>query len=404
VVPDVTPAPVCLSDYERLAEARLSANAWAYFSGGAADEITLRWNREAFDSLAIVPRVLRGGPGGQSRLTLLGRALVHPILVAPLAYQKLADPAGECATAAAAAAQDALMVLSTQASVTLEEAAKAGETCRWFQLYMQPHREATLRLVRRAEAAGYEALVLTADAPINGLRNREHRAGFHLPPGVVAENLADLPAAASAPLGPHESAVFDRLMAVAPSWDDLAWLTAETRLPVLVKGILCADDAELAIEAGAAGIVVSNHGGRTLDTLPATLTVLPRIAVKVAGRVPVLLDGGIRRGTDVLKALALGATAVMVGRPIVYGLAVSGAYGVAHVLRLLRDEFEVAMALSGCRTLADAGPHLVGPLHPRGFRPHRSRSRQQSLGGGLPAKRSAIQPAAASALSRAAKA
>lgn len=356
---DAEPAAVCLADYERLAQRRLSANAWAYFAGGAADEITLGWNRQAFDRLAIVPRVLRGGPGGHTRLTLLGRALAHPILVAPVAYQKLASSDGECATAAAAAAQDALMVLSTLSSVPLEAAAEAGATCRWLQIYMQPAREATLRLVRRAEAAGYEALVVTVDAPVNGVRNREHRVGFHLPAGIAAENLRDLAPPAMAPLAENESAVFDRLMAAAPGWDDLAWLIAETRLPVVVKGILAADDAVRAVEAGAAGIVVSNHGGRTLDTLPAPLAMLPAIAAVVGGRVPLLLDGGIRRGTDVLKALALGAQAVLVGRPVVYGLAVSGAYGVAHVLRLLRDELAVAMALSGCRTLADAGPHLV---------------------------------------------
>jgi 4-hydroxymandelate oxidase len=353
------PLPVCLADYERLAEQRLPANAWAYFSGGAADEITVRWNREALDRLALLPRVLRGGPGGTTQLTLLGRALAHPILVAPVAYQKLADPAGECATAAAAAAQGALMVLSTQASVTLEAAAAAGDTCRWFQLYMQPERSATRQLVARAEAAGYEALVVTVDAPVNGLRNREHRAGFHLPPGILPENLLDLPSQPAAPLGEGESQVFDRLMAVAPGWDDLAWLAGATKVPVVVKGVLAAADAVRAIEAGAAAIIVSNHGGRTLDTLPPTISVLPAIAAAVGGRVPLLLDGGIRRGTDVVKALALGATAVLVGRPIVYGLAASGAFGVAHVLRLLRDELEIAMALSGCRTLSDIGPDLV---------------------------------------------
>jgi 4-hydroxymandelate oxidase len=251
------------------------------------------------------------------------------------------------------------MVLSTQASVTLEEAAQSGASCRWFQLYLQPERAATLSLVRRAEAAGYEVLVVTVDAPINGVRNREHRAHFALPPGVAAENLKDIATPDSALLAPGASGVFDRLMAAAPTWDDVAWLESVTKLPVVLKGILSADDAERAVEAGAAGLIVSNHGGRTLDTFPATIDVLPAITDAVAGRVPLLLDGGIRRGTDVFKALALGASAVLVGRPIVFGLAVNGAYGVAHVLRVLRDEFEIAMALSGCRTLADIGPHLI---------------------------------------------
>ncbi len=351
------PAPVCLADYERLAAGRLDANAWAYFSGGAADEITARWNREAFDRLAIMPRVLAGGPGGTTGLTLLGHAYAHPIFVAPVAYQKLAHPEGELAAAAAAAAQDACMVLSTLASVTLEAAAETGATCRWFQLYLQPARAATLSLVRRAEAAGYTALVVTVDAPVNGVRNREHRAGFALPPGIAAENLTG--AAPPPPLAPGASAVFDRFMATAPTWEDVAWLRSETTLPIVIKGVLSAEDAVRAIEAGAAAIVVSNHGGRTLDTLPATIDVLPEVARAVAGRVPLLLDGGIRRGTDVLKALALGASAVLVGRPVVYGLAAGGAYGVAHVLRLLRDELEIAMALSGCRTLADIGSDLI---------------------------------------------
>ncbi|MGE0023229.1 MAG: alpha-hydroxy acid oxidase [Hyphomicrobium sp.] len=350
-------APVCVGDYERLAEGCLGAEAWAYFSGGSADEVTLRWNREGFDRLALLPQVLAGGPGGHTRLELFGTTHAHPIFVAPVAYQKLAHVDGEVATAAAADAQGACMVLSTQASVSLEDAARAGATCRWFQLYIQAEREATLQLVRRAEAAGYEVLVVTVDAPINGVRNREHRAMFALPPGITAVNLADVPV----PPPPAEGAsvVFDRFMAVAPTWDDVVWLRSRTKLPIVVKGILTADDAVRAIEAGVAGLVVSNHGGRTLDTLPATIDVLPSIAAVVAGRVPILLDGGIRRGTDVLKVLALGASAVLVGRPVVYGLAVNGAYGVAHVLRLLRDEFEVAMALSGCRTLADIGPHLV---------------------------------------------
>lgn len=353
------PLPVSLLDYERLAEQRLSPQAWAYFSGGAADEITVRWNREAFDRAALLPRVFQGGAGGSARLDLFGRSYAHPILVAPVAYQKLAHSAGECATAAAAEAQVAGMVLSTQASVTLEDAARAGATCRWFQLYFLPDRAATLALVRRAEAAGYEVLVVTADAPINGVRNREHRAGFSLPPGVAAENLRDVPAQNLPPIAEGESVIFGQLMAAAPTWDDLAWLISETKLPVVVKGLLAPDDATRALDVGARGIVVSNHGGRTLDTAIATLDALPAIAAAVAGRAPVLLDGGVRRGTDVLKALALGASAVLVGRPIVYGLAVSGAFGVAHVLRLLRDEFEAAMALTGCKTLADIDRQIV---------------------------------------------
>ncbi len=353
------PPPVCLADYELLAAKHLDERAWAYFSGGAADELTLRWNREAFDRLALLPRVLNGGPGGSARVTLFGRTYAHPILVAPVAHQGLAHPDAERATAMAAAAQEAGMVLSTLASLSMENAAAAGATCRWFQLYMQPEREDTLRLIRRAEAAGYEVLVVTVDAPVNGVRNREHRAGFHLPPDLHPENLRGLVQSNPPPKTGLDSVVFEHFMASAPSWRDIEWLREATTLPIVLKGIMASDDAARALDVGVSGIVVSNHGGRTLDTVPATIDVLPEIAERVGTRVPLLLDGGIRRGTDVLKAIAAGATAVLVGRPIVYGLAVNGAMGVAHVLRLLRDEFEVAMALTGCKTVADIGPELL---------------------------------------------
>ena len=209
-------------------------------------------------------------------------------------------------------------------------------------------------LVQRAEAAGYEALVLTVDAPTSGIRDRERRAQFRLPPGIGPVNLAGLQPAPAPQLQPGQSALFDGLLHQAPTWDDIAWLRSITRLPVLLKGVLHPADATQAVAAGAAGVIVSNHGGRTLDTAPPTAVALPRVAQAVAGAVPVLVDGGIRRGTDVLKAMALGASAVLVGRPAVHGLAHAGAAGVAHVLRLLRDELEVAMALTGCKTLADA--------------------------------------------------
>lgn len=350
---------VSLADYERHAEQALDANAWAYFAGGAADEITLRWNREAFDGTALNPRVLRGGEGGHTRVELFGQTFAHPILIAPLAHQRLAHSDGERATAMAAAALDAGNVVSTLASTTLEDIAAVSGSRRWFQLYLQPDRAVTLDLVRRAEAAGYEALVVTVDAPVSGARNREQRVGFRLPAGVSAVNLAGY--AQTIPAGQIESPVFEYFLTIAPQWKDVAWLAENTSLPVVLKGILNGDDAELAIVHGAAGIVVSNHGGRVLDTLPATFTVLPGIVDRVAGRVPVLVDGGIRRGTDVLKCIACGASAVMVGRPVVFGLSVAGARGVAHVLRILRDELELAMALTGCLTLNEASRELLLP-------------------------------------------
>lgn len=335
---------VSLADYGRLAAELLDPGALAYIDGGAADEITLRANREAFDALRLRGRVLGGFPGGgHTRVNLLGRERAHPILLAPVALHRLAHTEGERATALGAAAAETTMVVSTQTSVPVEEIASAcAGVPPWFQLYMQPDRGFTESLVRRAEAAGCEALVVTVDAPAGGARNREQRAGFCLPPGVEPVLLRGAPQPAPGP------GLCGGLMAVAPTWDDVEWLRARTRLPVLLKGVTDAADAARAAASGVAGLVVSNHGGRTLDTLPAALDALPEVVDAVAGRIPVLFDGGIRRGTDVFKALALGASAVMVGRPQLHALAVAGAPGVAHMLRILRAEFEIAMALAGC--------------------------------------------------------
>ena len=353
-----------LADHEHWARQTLDANAWAYFSGGAADEITLRANRSAWDDITLQPRVLQALAGGHTQIQLLGRTLAHPILLAPIAFQKMAHPDGELASAVAAAALGAGMVLSTQSSTPLEAVAAAmlgdsGRGALWFQLYLQHDRGFTRQLVQRAEAAGYEALVLTVDAPTSGTRDRERRAGFRLPPGISAVNLAGLAPPPRAELRPGQSALFDELLRHAPTWDDVAWLQSITQLPVLLKGVLHQGDARQAAALGVAGLIVSNHGGRTLDTAPATAHALPSIANAVHGALPLLVDGGIRRGTDVLKAMALGASAVLVGRPAIYGLAHAGAAGVAHVLRLLRDELEIAMALTGCRTLAQATPALL---------------------------------------------
>lgn len=354
--------PVALPDYAAAAAERLEAQARAYFDGGAADELTLAANLRAWQQIGLQSRVLRPMAGAHTRVELLGRTLAHPVLLAPVAYQRLAHPEGELATAQAAAALQAGMVLSTQSSVPVEAVAHimrrdpdSGPL--WFQVYIQPDRDFTLALVRRAEAAGCEALVLTVDAPVSGARDRERRTGFQLPPGVRAVHLEGLRPPPAPALLPGQSALFDGLLAAMPTWDDVAWLVGHTRLPVLLKGITHPEDARLARESGAAGLVVSNHGGRTLDTLPATAELLPRI-VAAADGLPVLVDGGIRRGTDVLKALGLGASAVLVGRPQVHALAVAGAQGVAHMLRLLRDELEIAMALTGCRCLAEAADAL----------------------------------------------
>ena len=355
---------VTLADHERHARGVMDAPTWAYLCGAAADELTLSRNGEAWRRLELLPRVLRPLAGGHTRVDLLGRTLAHPILVAPMAYQRLAHPHGEHATALAAAALGAGMVFSTQASAPLDEIAatvlpEPGRGPLWFQLYLQPDREFTRELVKRAEAAGFEALVLTVDAPVQGSRDSERRANFQLPAHVSAVNLAGMRPPPARALGAGQSALFDDLLTHAPGWEDVAWLRSITRLPVLLKGVLHPEDARQAVACGAAGLIVSNHGGRTLDTAITTASALPRIADAVKGDVPLLVDGGIRRGTDVLKAIGLGASAVLVGRPVLHGLANAGATGVAHVLRLLRDELEIAMALTGCRTLSEAPATLA---------------------------------------------
>lgn len=340
-----------LADHEAHARTKLDDNAWAYFSGGAADEITLRANRNAWDRLSLLPRVLQPLAGFNIRVELLGHTLAHPLLVAPMAWQRIVHADGEIAMAHAAAAQGAGMVLSTQASQPLESVAQAFAIYPeagplWFQLYLQADRGFTRQLVQRVEAAGYQALVLTVDAPVQGARDRERRAGFRLPQGIRAVNLDGAPPAAS-------------LLDTAPNWADVQWLRGITRLPVLLKGVMHPQDARQAAALGVAGLIVSNHGGRTLDTAVSTAYALPRVADAVGNHLPLLVDGGIRRGTDVLKALALGARAVLVGRPCVWGLANAGAVGAAHVLRLLRDEFEIAQALCGCVSPADITRAIV---------------------------------------------
>lgn len=362
-LPPLTSIPgdvVALDDYEALARARMSESAWAYISGAAADELTLTANRAAFQHVQILPRVLADLRGGHTRLELFGDRYEHPILMAPMALHRLAHEHGELASVLGASAAKAGMVVSTESSIDLETLAQAAQTPLWFQLYLQQDRGFTQTLVQRAEQAGYRALVLSVDAPINGVRNREQRAAFRPPPDISAVNLRDLPAAARSNAQLGESPLFgSQLPELAARWTDIDWLRGQTRLPILVKGVLRADDAQRAIAHGAAGIIVSNHGGRTLDTVPASIDMLPAIADAVQAQVPLLLDGGIRRGTDVLKAIALGASAVLVGRPCLYGLATAGAAGVAHVLHILRAEFEAAMFLSGCATLAGIDRSLI---------------------------------------------
>jgi len=352
-IPSSVAAP---ADYEQLAQQRLTDQAWAYLAGGAADEITLRENVAAFQRLQLRARVLRDLTTGGTQLDLFGHVYATPILLAPVAHQKLFHPDGELATAVAASAASVGMVVSTQATVAIEDIARQTAAPLWFQLYVQPDRGFTRALAQRAEAVGYRALVVTVDAPVSGMRNREQRAGFALPPGVEPVNLRGMPPVTTRPPAKGALLLGGSLLADAPTWRDLEWLRASTRLPLLIKGVMTAEDAWQAADSGVDGIVVSNHGGRTLDTQPATIDVLAEIVGAVEGRMPVLLDGGVRRGSDIFKALALGARAVLVGRPYVYGLAAAGAAGVAHVLQMLRAELEVTMALTGCAELSEIGP------------------------------------------------
>jgi len=356
--PDREPLPVNLHEYEAPAIARLAPMVREYVRGGAGDEITLRRNRERLDALQILPRVLRDVSAIDTSVMLLGRRHRAPIVIAPTAYHRLYHDEGECGTARGASAAGATMVVSSVATTPLDEVARTGPGDRWFQLYVQKDRGFTRANMQTAEASGYEALVLTADTPVLGARDREKRVAFELPPHLVPANLP----AQRTPHGHHApGSIYNSHLDASLTWKDLEELCAATRLPILVKGILAPDDARLAIEHGAAGVIVSNHGGRNLDSVPATIDALPAVARAAGGRIPVLMDGGIRRGTDVLKALASGAAAVLIGRPVIWGLACGGASGVTRVLDLLRLEFEMSMALAGVTRVDAIGPGLLGP-------------------------------------------
>jgi isopentenyl diphosphate isomerase/L-lactate dehydrogenase-like FMN-dependent dehydrogenase len=344
-------------DYERAAEARLDLGAFGYVVGGANDEWTLRENRAAFERWILRPRMLVDISQVTTATTVLGTESSMPLLVAPTAFQRTVHPDGELAMARGAAAVGAAMCLSTFATATIEEVAEAAPGApRWFQLYWSSDREFVRDVVHRAEAAGFGAIVLTVDLPRLGRRERDLRTGFEVPEELPVPAFVAL-AEASRAVSPEDIswAVDDTL-----TWQDLEWLRSVSSLPVLVKGILTAEDAVLAAEAGAGGVVVSNHGGRQLDGVAATLDALPEVVDSVGDRLAVLMDGGIRRGTDVVKALALGAEAVLAGRPPLWGLAAGGAEGVQRVLKLLRDEIELALALCGCTSPADVTRGHVG--------------------------------------------
>ncbi len=350
-----------LTELEAAAAERLSAMARGYYAGAARDGITLRENRAAWDRLRLYYRVLVDVAGRDLSTTVLGQRLALPILAAPTAFHRLAHPDGERATARGCGAMGAGMVLSTLSTVALEEVAAAASGPLWFQLYVYRDRGVTRSLVQRAEAAGFSDLVLTVDAAIIGAREDDARSRFHLPDGMTAANLVDagmggIPAGES---GSGLERYVRELLTPRLTWADLDWLVGQTRLPVLVKGIVRADDAALAVAHGAAGIIVSNHGGRQLDGAPPTAEALPEVIEEVGGRVEVLVDGGIRRGSHVLRALSMGASAVLVGRPVLWGLAVGGEVGVSGMLGMLAAELDEAMALCGCPSAASVPRDLV---------------------------------------------
>ena len=334
------PTLVNLYDYESAAKRILSVPAWEYFNGGSADEITLRRNRQALDSLQLKPRVLVDVTRIDTSRTLLDYNMVHPIILAPTSSHLLAHPDAEVATARGAAAAKAIMVASTVSNRSIEDICKAASEPVWFQLYVEDDREAVKALIQRAEAAGCKALCITVDNPLAYARNREERVRA-LAPMLPFPNLG----ITAGPGGRGRSRKHF-------NWDDLAWIQSFAKTPIILKGIINPDDADEAAKRGVAAIIVSNHGGRVLDTEPATVEVLPAVVDRIAGRIPVLFDSGLRRGTDVLKGLAYGASAVLIGRPYVYGLSVAGSDGVRNVVEILRSELEGAMAMTG-RTRLD---------------------------------------------------
>ena len=354
-----------LRDYERAAAQRLPAGALGYYASGADDERTLRDNEAAFARLRLLPRVLVDVSERDLATTVLGTPVSLPVLIAPMAMQAMAHPDGELATVRAAARTGTVMILSTISNTAVEDVVAAAGGPVWFQLYVHRDRDSARRLVARVREAGCEALVVTVDLPVIGRREADVRNRFSLPDHLTLPNvedrgrgLSEAPEEAASALAAHAASQIDPGL----TWDDLDWLVREADMPVVVKGVLHPEDAVQAFDRGARAVVVSNHGGRQLDTVPAGIDALPAV-VDAAGHLgEILVDGGIRRGTDVVKALALGARAVLLGRPLLWGLAVDGEDGAARVLSLLREELDVALALCGCRSPGEIGPELIWPV------------------------------------------
>jgi 4-hydroxymandelate oxidase len=351
-----------VADYARSARGAIAKDCLDYYEGGALDEITLRENVAGWERLRLYYRVLASVKERELATSVLGQRISMPIAVAPTAFHRLACEAGEIATARAAKAAGTLFILSSLSNTAMETVFAEATSPRWFQLYVYKDREITRELAQRGEAAGAEAIVLTVDAPGLGTRERDTRNNFRLPDGLAVENLAPLgkgkfPKVSGSGLAAYVRANFKQDL----GFDDLEWLCSVTSLPIVVKGVCRGDDARRIAESGAKAIVVSNHGGRQLDTAPATCEMLPHVVDAVGDRCEIYVDGGIRRGSDVLKAIALGARAVLVGRPILWGLCASGERGAINILEILRRELDEAMLLCGCTTLDDIDRSLLTP-------------------------------------------
>jgi 4-hydroxymandelate oxidase len=336
-----------LIEFESIAPEHMSPMALSYVSGGAADELTMRANSEDWKRLRLNPRVLVDVSQISTETELFGRKMETPILLAPAAFHRLFHPEAELATVAGANLAHAVTVLSSYSTEAVESVTAMAKYPVWFQLYTQMDRELTREMVQRAQAAGCQALCVTVDTPVLGARHREARSHFNLPADFKLPNL-NLGAVSHRP---PQGAIYSALLNPKLTWKDIEWLRSIAKVPVLLKGVMNPEDALQAANSGVDGLIISNHGARNLDTLPSTAEALPRIAEKLQGKLPLLVDGGIRRGTDVLKAIALGASAVLVGRPYLYALAVDGAAGVARVMEILRTELEMAMALTGRTTI-----------------------------------------------------
>lgn len=353
--------PVNLFDFESLAKEKLSQMAYDYYASGACDEITLKRNHTAYDEIFLKYRVLVDVSKRNLSTHILGQKISFPVMIAPTAFHRLAHSEGEIATAKAASSEGTIMILSTLSNTSVEEVVKSSAGPVWFQLYVYKDREATKELIQRAENAGCKAIVLTVDAPLIGIRERDVRNEFKLPEGLSVKNMS---ASGLEKVGGSENnsglaEYFSSMLDQSLNWKDIEWLRSVTKLPVILKGIACKEDAELAVKNGADGIVVSNHGGRQLDTCRPTIEVLPEVSDAVSGKTVIMIDGGVRRGTDVIKALALGAQSVLLGRPVLWGLAYDGENGVKRVLQLLRQEVDLAMALCGCKNIKEISKELI---------------------------------------------